>query len=163
MVRCEADALLLPRDELALALDANAVGREGDWAGSVACALAELQEALRQHIVLAETTDGIFGTVDLTRPTLVRQMMQFRREHNTLMDEVHVLQQMVRDVARAFQPRVSENLIDTLPENYVRSSIPDFGALRERGQHFLAKLSRHEEGEDMVVMESVAAEIGTGD
>src|SRR5262245_22780660 len=67
MVRTQTDVLLLPHDELTLALSAEVVGRELDWADSVSSALAELVQALRQHTALAECTDGIYSKVDLTR------------------------------------------------------------------------------------------------
>jgi hypothetical protein len=162
MIRCNSDVLLLPRDELALALAADSVGRESDWADSVASALAELEEALRQHIALAESGDGIYSRVDLTRPTLVRQINHLRRQHSDLLTQVRELQLLAFRAERAFQPRNLFDALDCLLDE-PPGSIPDFGAFRDRAQRFLDALARHEEDEDMVVLESVSDEIGTGD
>jgi hypothetical protein len=162
MIRCNCDVLLLPRDELALALAADSVGRESDWADSVASALAELEEALRQHIALAESGDGIYLMVDLTRPTLVRQINHLRRQHNDLLMQLRDLQLLAARAVRAFQPRNLFDALDSLLDE-PPGSIPDFGALRERAQRFLKALARHGEAEDMVVLESVTTEIGAGD
>jgi hypothetical protein len=163
MTRSNADVLLLPRDELALALAADAVGRERDWLDSFASALMGLEEALRQHIALAEHSDGIYGTVDLTRPTLVRQINHLRRQHSALLSQVRELQAQVHRAARAFQPGCPLAVLDGLPSYDPPSSIPDLGALRAQAQRFMVALAHHEEEEDLVVLESITAEIGTGD
>jgi hypothetical protein len=163
MIRTTTDVLLLPCDELALALSAEFVGRELDWADSVSSALAALGRGLRQHTALAERADGIYAKVDLTRPTLIRHINHLRREHPELMAEVRNLQEQVRDVTLAFQPRQAMLALGALPAVEARAPVPDFSAIRERGEQLLARLHRHEEEEDMIVLESVDTDIGTGD
>jgi len=162
MIGTQTDVLLLPRDELTLALTAEVVGRELDWADSMASALAELETALRQHTALAERADGMYSKVELTRPTLFRQVNQLRREHLQMIEEVRALQAMVETASQAFQPRTSTEAID-LPAVEPACAVPNFSALRERAERFLSRLERHEEAEDMLVMESVGTDIGTGD
>lgn len=162
MIQTQTDVLLLPRDELALALSAEVVGRELDWAESFSSALATLEDGLRQHIALAESVDGIFAKVELTRPTVLRQINQLRREHLHLLDEVRELQRLVTTATRAFQPRRALGLLD-LPVAETRGTVPDFGALRDRAEHLIALLERHEEAEHLIVMESVTTDIGAGD
>jgi len=162
MIHTQTDVLLLPRDELALALTAEVVGRELDWAESYSSALATLDDGLRQHIALVESDDGIFAKVELTRPTVLRQINHLRREHIDLLHEVRELQRLVTTATRAFQPRRVPGPFD-LPEAESRACVPDFGALRDRAERLLALLERHEEAEHLIVMESVTTDIGAGD
>lgn len=163
MLRSKSDVLLLPRDELELALSAEVVGREIDWADSVSSALTELEQALRQHVALAEMGDGIYSKVDLTRPTLVRQINHLRREHMELLGEVRALQDQVARASWSFQPQPAGCAAGGLPAVEMRGSVPDFGAIRARAERFLAQLAHHEEEEDLLIMESVGTDIGAGD
>jgi len=163
MIRTQTDVLLLPRDELALALTALVVGRELDWADSMACALAELEEALKEHTALAEQADGMYSYMDLNRPTLVRQVNQLRKEHHQMLAEVRSLQQMVHSARQAFRPQSTAEVFDGLPAMELLWGVPDFSALRERAERLLGQLERHEEAEDMLVMESYGTDIGAGD
>ena len=163
MIRSRTDVLLFPSDELQLAVTAEVVGREIDWTESVASALVELEQALRQHVALAEGDDGIYCMVDLNRPTVIRQINRLCRQHPDLLSEVAALQELVRNAARVFQPRCGPAWLDIIYDPGLRGGIPDFGSIRDRAERFLQQLESHEEEEDMLIMDCVASEIGTGD
>lgn len=161
MTRALNNVLLLPSDELELAVNAEVAGREADWGESVANALEQLELALRQHAAAAEDQDGPYSQIDLTRPTVIRQIQQLRREHGAMIDEVRSLTDVVRRAALAFRPTSGLNWLDHLAG--ASRTVPDFSAVRERAARFLAWVQRHEEDEDMLLLDSVAMDIGTGD
>lgn len=163
MIRSRTDVLLLPSDELELAVRAEFVGREVDWTDSAASALAELEQALRQHVALAEGDEGIYCMVNLDRPTVIRQVHRLRRQHLDLLADVGLLQEMVRNAALVFQPRCGPAWLDNIYDSDVRRGVPDFGAIRERAERFLQQLEAHEEEEDLLIMDCVSTDLGTGD
>src|ERR1700730_5056405 len=132
MMRTREDTLTLPLDRLEKALAAEVSGRERDWAQRVGSALAGVEQGLREHAGLAEAPDGLLAEVDQTRPTLARQAGELRREHRDLLSQAAELRAELQTVAQAFRPGP---LADRLP---VAAGVPDFGALREHGQRFVA-------------------------
>ena len=134
-----------------------------DWTESVASALTELEQALRQHVALAEGDEGIYCMVNLDRPTVIRQVHRLRRQHSDLLADVADLQEMVRSAAHVFQPRCGPAWLDNIYDPAARRGIPDFGGLRERAERFLQQLEAHEEEEDLLIMDCVSIDLGTGD
>jgi hypothetical protein len=43
--------------------------------------IAGLEVAVRQHAASVEAPDGMYAQVDLTRPTMARQVSELRQEH----------------------------------------------------------------------------------
>ena len=158
MARAREDFLLDPIEQLTKALLANAPGRERDWAERLNQAVDGMQRALLQHNAAAESPDGMFTEVDLTRPTLLRRMNQLRQEHKMLLEQAQAFQGQVQNALQAFQPSA-----DTLPRPAAVCPVPDFGIIRRDGEHLVAVLQRHREEETKLVLESVTTEIGVCD
>jgi len=157
------DVLLPPVERLEAALSAPAPGRERDWAGAVAAALGGVVEALRRHVSDTDAAGGMFSMVDLTRPTLVRQVGALRQEHMAFLEQGSALRQEVKSAARAFEPPAPAGGTGSLPAPAAAETIPDFGALRERLGQFAAGLKHHRDDETGLVLESVTTDIGVGD
>jgi hypothetical protein len=158
------DPLQAALERLTRFLDANATGREGEWATDASKALGILEQALRQHTADAESPDGMFTEVDLTRPTLVRRVSELRGQHVEFLDETCHLQREVASVAQAFQSlALPAATVDALPKPAASETVPDFGALRERCEKLVAALRHHHEQEITLTLESVNTDIGAGD
>ena len=163
MVRTE-DILLPAIEQLEPAFAEPVAGRERDWAARVAQALTAAEAALRRHAAEAKNPDGLFAEVDLTRPSLTRQVSALRREHTDLVDQVRALRDDVRQAALTFTPPAEQVVrASALPEPARSSGIPDFGALRKRGADLVAALRQHRELETDLVQESVTTDLGAGD
>jgi hypothetical protein len=157
------DVLLAPAEQLETALAARAPGRERDWAGQVDAILGGVVEALRRHVADTDAAGGMFTTVDLTRPTLVRQVSTLRREHTALLERAGALRQEVRNAATAFDPLAPAGGAGRLPAPAARGAVPDFGSLRWRLGQFAAALKHHRDEEAGLLLESVTTDIGVGD
>ncbi len=157
------DVLMPPLEQLAAVLAASAPGRERDWAGAVEAALGGVVEALRRHVADTDGAGGMFSTVDLTRPTLVRQVGALRLEHSEFLQQGTALRQDVKNAARAFEPPTPAMAPGSLPGPATVDAIPDFGALRGRVEKFAAGLKHHRDDEAGLVLESVTTDIGVGD
>lgn len=156
------DVLLPPVERLETALSAHAPGRERDWAAEVDAVLGGVQEALRRHVADTDAAGGMFSKVDLTRPTLARQVGTLRQEHTAFLEQAGALQQEVRSAAKAFErPDVAPEQ-GSLPAA-APDTVPDFGSLRKRLGEFAAALKHHRDEEAGLVIESVATDIGVGD
>ncbi len=156
------EVLLLRLRNLDRALAGDVTGRERAWAEQLAEALGLAEQALRQHATDAESPTGLFAEVDMTRPSLVRQVGELCREHDTFLEQAHTLQEEARRAARAFAP-VPESAAGALPVASPGGSIPDFGELRQRVATFRDALERHRDGETSLVVESVTTDLGAGD
>jgi len=164
MARTREDYLLKPTDRLADTLTAHAPGRERDWAENIEGAIGGLEQALRQHCSATEAPDGMFTDVDLTRPTLVRQVNELRQEHCQLLEQARELQRQVRNALQAFQSSPAQNgEPNPLPAAMPAVTVPDFGAIRQDGEKLVAALKHHHEEETKLVLESVSTDIGVGD
>jgi hypothetical protein len=152
------------KDDRLLQAVAEAIpGRERDWARRVRAALAGIERALQHHAAVAESPDGLFTGVDLTRPTLMRRVTELRREHGHFLKEVHALQNTMEEAAQAFEPYAEfAGAPQALPEPAVET-VPDFGAVRQRVEQFLAALKHHTDAEADLVFETVSTDIGVGD
>ncbi len=158
------DPLLECGDRLEEAIAAEIPGREPAWAEQVGNALAGLQVALRQHTAGAEEPDGMYSHVDLTRPTLTRQVGDLRQEHKDFLQRAALLEKHIGSAAEPFASRADTiTATSPLPEPAAVRAIPDFGDLRQRGEQFIRALRRHLEQENDLVLESVTTEIGVGD
>jgi hypothetical protein len=164
MMQTKSDTLLIRVERLEQALTAEVAGRECGWTEAVRAALADIGGALRQHTFEAEAPDGLFAQVDLTRPTLVRQVGGLRHEHADLVEQAATLQQEVERAAEAFQARRQAlPLAEPLPEPSPPRSVADFGVLRQRGEDLVAALQHHRERETGLLLESVETDIGVCD
>jgi hypothetical protein len=158
------DTLLLFVDRLEEALGSDIPGHERDWAQGVGSVLATVEVALRQHAASVEAPDGMYAQVDLTRPTLARQVSELRREHKDFLQQAQLLENEVRNAAKLFDPPAEARVpTSPLPEPVRIQAIPDFGLLRQRVQGFIDALHHHLEVENALVLESVTTEIGVGD
>ncbi len=158
------DAPLLFVDRLEEALGSDVPGREREWGEQVGGALAGVEVSVRQHAASVEAPDGMYAQVDLSRPTLARQVSELRQEHRDLVQQAGLLQNEVRRAAKLFESRTQPiGPASTLPEPAGVHAIPDFGAIRQRVERFIVALHRHLEVENALILESVTSEIGVGD
>ncbi|MCI0461395.1 MAG: hypothetical protein L0Z62_30975 [Gemmataceae bacterium] len=164
MMPVRSDPLSLPLERLKEALASEVVGRERAWAENLRSALATMEVALRQHAAEADAQDGLFAQVDLTRPTLVRQVGGLRQEHTELLAQAEAMQRQVQRAADTFASQaVSAPLASPLPEPTPPQSVPDFGAIRQDGEQLVAALRQHSEWETDILLESVETDIGVCD
>ncbi len=157
------DVLARPVAELAEALGARFPGRERNWAQGVADALGGVQQALLLHTATTEGSDGLFSEVDLTRPTLVRNVGALRLEHGRLLEHARSLQAELQAALVAFKPDAEVPTATTLPEMPTNQLIPHFGSIRDSVADFLNTLRRHQDHEADLILESVNTDIGVGD
>lgn len=164
MAGTKIDPLAAPLEGFEQALADGAAGRERDWAEGVCRALATLEGAMWQHTVEADASNGLFAEVDLTRPTLARQVGVLRQEHSDFLQHASALQLQLQRAASAFQSRRETFALSSpLPEPQPLSTVPDFGALRQSGEQFAAGLRHHRETETDLLLETVTTDIGVGD
>jgi hypothetical protein len=158
------DQLAEPMERLEQALSAPVAGCERTWAEHVVAAVDAVEQAVRQHAARAEDADGLYTSVDLTRPTLVRRVNELRREHGGLLEQLSSLRAEVKRAAAAFIPdHIKPVSVNALPAAPVSGSVPNFGALRQRAQEFLTTLQRHRDAEGDLLLESVNMDFGAGD
>jgi hypothetical protein len=158
------DILVEAREELTKALAEELPGQERQWAQTVGHALAEVEHALRQHKTSAEAPQGLLSKMDLTRPTLVRQVSGLRKEHTDLLYQVAALQAQLRAAAEAFRAQNSPlPPPGALPEPAPVAGVIDFGAIRQSADQFLSALHHHQDDEAKWILESVNTDIGVGD
>ena len=101
------DQLAEPMERLEQALSAPVAGCERTWAKQVIAAVDAVEQAVRQHAARAEDADGLYAEVDLTRPTLVRQVNELRQEHSGLLKQLSTLRSEAAtgsNAPRAAQP-----------------------------------------------------------
>jgi hypothetical protein len=158
------DVLTEPMNGLDWALQVEFPGHEREWAQEVGIALTNVQQAMRLHAAAAEAPDGLFAKVDLTRPTLVRQVGKLRREHGELLERARSLEGELRTAAQAFQPStLSLARANPLPEPPRATAIPDFGSIRQGAEQLLTGLQIHLQEEAKLLLDSVNIDIGVGD
>jgi hypothetical protein len=156
------DVLTAPLEQLESALTAPAPGREHDWARDVDAILGRVEEALRRHVADTDAPGGMYANVDLTRPTLVRQVSVLRQEHTTFIERTGELRREVGGIAEAFKPDAPGGA-GRLPAPATPQEVPDFGALRQQLEQLAAALRHHRNEEAGLVIESVSTDIGVGD
>jgi len=156
------DVLLAPIEQLEVALRVHAPGREHDWARDVDGILGRVEESLRRHVMETDGSGGMWTKVDMTRPTLVRQVGALLEEHTSFLERTSTLRQEVRSAATAFAPRTPTGVTDRLPAA-TPGTVPDFGSLRQQLEEFAAALKHHRDEEAGLVIESVTTDIGVGD
>src|SRR5262245_44826544 len=151
------DLLARSLRSLQRALSADFPGRERHWAETVGDALMRAGKALRSNLDSARAHEGSLAEVDDTIPTLSRQADALCNEQEELLGQVVALQEEAHRAAEAFQ----------MPPDPLRKinvgSVPNFGAIRQRGQQLLAGLQHTKETEAFLVLASVNTDIGVGD
>lgn len=158
------DTLLAAIGQLEQTLAGDPAGRERAWADRVHGALERAVAALRQHTTDADAPGGLFAEVDLTRPSLARQVGELRREHGELAERIVALQKALAPVREAFAaPARAAGATSLLPEPPPVAAVPDFAAIRARGEELVAALARHRDVENGLVVESVTTDLGAGD
>jgi hypothetical protein len=161
--RPKGDALLQCLEQLKEALGSDVPGRERDWAQGVERALTCVENALRQHHAAAQAPDGVFAGVDETRPTLARQTDELREDYKGLLEQCLALQKEVRRAASAFAaPSDAVGAVSTTTPR-TSTGVVDFGAIRQQGEAFLARLQDNKHAETQLILESVNTDIGVGD
>ncbi len=69
------------------------------WIGEVNTSLAELRQALDEHILEVESPDGLFAEIMLSAPRLGSEVDALRSEHRELLSGVARAQEAARTVA----------------------------------------------------------------
>jgi hypothetical protein len=163
-MRATTDVLPPLLDSLERALQEEAAGQEGAWADDVKACCRGLRDALAKHQVDAEAPRGALSTVDLTRPSLVRQVGDLRREHTEFADQLVTIEAKLTGVIEAFGASVkSPASADALPRPSPVGVVPDFGAIRQDGLRFVSAVRQHLQQETDLVLESVTTDLGAGD
>jgi hypothetical protein len=163
-MRARSELLQAPIEKLERALAKETPGRERAWAEEVDRTLGRVQQTWERHIEDAEAPDGMFAEVDLTRPSLVREVGELCHEHQDMFRQLQALREEVRQAARAFNTSPDTGgPTGAFPEPAATDSIPDFGVLRQQLEQFLAALIGHRDHEAALVIESVTTDIGAGD
>jgi hypothetical protein len=158
------DALSLFVDRLEGALGSGVPGHEREWAEQVGGALAAVEVAVQQHAASVEAPDGMYAQVDLTRPTLARQVGELRQKHRDFVQQASLMKNEMSRAAELFERRAAPfGPASTLPEPAGVHAIPDFGAIRQRAERFIGALQHHLQVENDLILESVTTEIGVGD
>ena len=145
------DALEQSVEDLKQALTCRISGQEQQWLDSVAKAIADVQEKLRQH----SATAGLFAEVDITRPTLGRQTDELQREHSNILGELLGLREEIQRVKQAISTSPAMENGGTNPS--------DLGAIRQVGEKVLVEIQQMVKVEAALVLESVNTDIGVGD
>jgi hemerythrin-like domain-containing protein len=141
--RTEHDSLLLAMHQLEAALAAAAPGREQRWNDRVQENLAGVQSALEGHVASTEGDHGLFGEIDLTRPTLVRNVERLRREHVDLIQQAEALRRQVA--------------------HYGPEELPAYASIRQQAARLLEAIRHHQAREVDLIFESLFTDIGAGD
>src|SRR5262245_12833374 len=157
LLQRKSDSLQRALDVLRRVLAAGFPGRERQWAQTVGEALARLETTLRHNLELAEAHEGSLAEVDDTRPTLSREADALCKEQEGLLRQILALREQARLAADAFQHAADPSRKETV------ACVPNFGAIRQRGEQLLAGLKRARETEAQLVLESVNTDIGVGD
>jgi hypothetical protein len=162
-VRPKDDGLGQAIERFEQCLSAAVPGREKSWAEEAQGALRGLEAILARHTEATEAADGMFTEVDLTRPTLSRQVGKLRQEHRTLAESVVGLRQELEQAAKGFQPPAAAPVTNSLPEPAGVEPAADFAAIRGKGEQLLSALKEHKSEEVDLLLESVDTDIGVGD
>jgi ribosomal protein L29 len=141
--RAEYDVLLGAIHRLEAALASAAPGREQTWNDRVARDLASVQKALEEHVTSAESADGLFSEIDLTRPTLIRTVERLRGEHVDLLHQTEALRCQLAHRGPGEPARFSD--------------------VRQQAARLLEALRHHQAREVDVIFESFFTDIGAGD
>jgi hypothetical protein len=164
MTEAKPDILRESLEGFQQALQAEFPGHERSWVEQAGSALDHVEQALHLHRAAAEAPEGLLTKVDLTRPTLVREVSALRREHTDTLEQVRALQARLRTAAQAFEPyAASVASASPLPEPKPAAEVPDFNAIRQDAEQLLATLQHHQEQEARLLLESVNTDIGVGD
>jgi hypothetical protein len=164
-LRTTDDRLLASGESLKSALEVDIAGHEPEWAERARVALIHIENTLRQHIAEVEAPAGLLATeVDLTRPSLVREVSKLRREHQDLLEKAAALREQVEAAGQAFQPIIEgASAACALPEPAQHAGVINLGQLRDSIEQFLAALLKHREREADLTLESVTTDLGAGD
>jgi hypothetical protein len=168
MVREAIDTILPAEEKLQQALCAELPGHEREWTLRVKLALVRLQKALREHKTAAEGFDGLFASVNDLSPetlsTVHRRMQKLCEDHQSFLDLASRLKIDVDGALQAFRPRKTQQaLVETPVTPPIASTVPDFGAIRQRGEQLLAAMREHREAETKLLHESALTVVGVGD
>ncbi len=155
--RNKEDVRIAALEGLKKALALEIPGHEREWAMQVGDAIHRVEEALRSSWGSGKTSDGPLASVDKTRPTLAREAEGLHGDHDRRVEEAHRLCEEVRQMGQPFQPGAEFSVRST------NTSIPDFGATKQRIEQFLAELEKNLEAEAVLVLDSANTDIGVGD
>lgn len=135
------DACLADLEELTRA----ARPAPGRLAQAGAC-LERLRLAFLCHVGDAEAPRGLFGQVDLTRPSLLHQVSELRTEHQELLERIAELERDLRPVAPAGDDAGAEAV-----------------AMNRRLKQVAERLRHHRQRETDLVQETVTTDLGAAD
>ena len=138
------DALVASLQHVRQTVVTDVLAWQREWIRSVAEALDELEQALRQHHAAADGSKGESSPVDETRPTLARRSDALGRNQGDLLDQLMAL----RDEVNA----ADGSEIGAM-----------WGSLRDRAEHLVTDLHKSLDKEADLVHESVNTDIGGGD
>ncbi len=137
------DLLSTSLERLQQCLAAGPAGRERDWARRVGDALDVLIREFSRHTADSESPEGLTSEVDVTRPSLARNVEDLRRQHRDFLDRLRAFRKDVEEAGRA--------------------AIPDLTGIQSTGRELAAGLSRHREMETDLIQESITTDLGAAD
>jgi hypothetical protein len=126
----------------------EAPSQQQGWARSLTENIEKTRQAWLQHLDDAEGPDGIFSQVDLTRPSLVRQLGELRDEHEQLL---------------ALATELGHELTGAAPQSQSGSGSSDFELLQRRIRQFSERARYHMQRETDLVQESITTDLGAAD
>lgn len=146
------------------ALGSNGVGQH-DWAERVGHALADVEEAVRQHRDALEDEEGRVVDVNTAlnpSPVVKRRADGLRDELDRFAEEARELRTKVGEVhaSAAADPKT---LAGALPVAPAAGEVPDFGVFWQRARDLLKGLGDFEEAEADLIQYSVTLDLGAGD
>src|SRR5437016_4316887 len=131
------DQLTQPLEHLRQLLAEPFTGRERAWAEELCQALGRLACAWRGHVADTEGRGGLAATVDLTRPSLFRELADVRREHADFSKQTQDFANRVQQTASAFdQTSGDARTTQRLPAPTPAAGLVDLGSLRDEAARF---------------------------
>jgi hypothetical protein len=102
-------------------------------------------------------TDGPLAEVDETRPTLARQAVALRSDHDYFLLELLALRDEVQQVGGLFSNAAGP------PSTAGAGRVADPAAIRQQAEKLLTGLQQIKRSETGLVLESLNTDIGVGD
>lgn len=133
------------------------------WTGMAWYALARLERVLADEVKTAGDDDGLLAEIDHTRATFVRQQVKICECYRELLEECIALKW---EMYSASQTGGSDNpSLGKRPPQRAKADggRPDFTALKQHVEKFIARVERCREDEAKLILESSTTDIGAGD
>jgi hypothetical protein len=158
--------LLEATTQLEQALAAPATDRGDSWRRRMEQALAQFEEAVRQHSASLAASGGKLVDVDrplLPSPGVDHHVDRLREELKSFLEETQRLRGRVSQVVPPDGPASAEGIAGALSVAPELGAIPDFGIFCKRGRSLVEALQHYEQEEAELILRSVNTDIGAGD